>query len=221
MSDYDDYYGNTSPFDEEVESFKDSLRKAVKEETQKELETLRTANAEMAGRLKNLTALERTAKDTVRRYEQKLHNAEVTARHTVQKEGLRKLMELLSEPRYRVDCSWDLGPKCGKCNENRKLPYITPRGKEAFEDCECAVRPRKWVVEEQLVHEVSRGNGQILAWYHSTMRYFSEDSFSSPTVLKSAEGVALEDLMKNPRDYGFTTEAAAADLATALNKEDS
>jgi hypothetical protein len=39
-------------------------------------------------------------------------------------------------------------------------------------------------------------------------------------VLKAAEGIALEEMVENPRDYGFTTEAAAAVLADALNGAD-
>lgn len=220
MTDYDHYYGDTTPFDEEVESLKDHLRKSVKEETQQELEKLRTENAEMKGQLKNLANLERAASRAQVRYEQKLHNAEVTARHTVEKEGMRKLVELLAEPRYVVTPAWDPQPKCGKCDENRKLHYLTPRGKEAFEMCECNAKTQRWAVEETLVHEVARRSGKVLAWYHPVSRYYDEDSFGSPTVLKSPDGVALEGLMKEPRDYGFTTEAAAAVLADALNGAD-
>lgn len=216
MSSYDEFYENTTPFDEEIEAFKDHLRQAVKEETQKELDRLRAENRDMTDRLANLTGLERAAKEMVRRYEQKLHNAEVTARHTVQKEGLRKLLELLREPRYRVDRSWELGPKCGKCDEGRRLRYTTPRGNEAFESCECASRNGNWTVEEMLVHEVAKRSSGLLAWYHPASSYFNDD-LGSPTVLKSADGVPLEEMEKNPRDYGFTTEAAAQALADALN----
>ena len=218
MSDYDDYYGNTSPFDEEVESFKDHLRKAVKEETQKELETLRTENREMAGKLSTLAKLEQAAQDTKREYERKLSMAEQLARRTVEKEGLAKLLQLLREPRYRVAPTWDLGPKCGKCDEHRRLPYTTPRGHEAFETCECATKTQRWETEELLVHEVAKRSGRILAWYHGTSRYYDEDSFGSPTVLKSPDGVTLEEMAKNPRDYGFPTEKAAQQLADALNE---
>lgn len=220
---YSDYYDDTSPFDEEVESFKDHLRKAVKEETQKEMETLRAANAEMAAKLKNLTTLEQAAATTKIAYERKLTMAEQTARRTVQQEGLRKLLELLDEPRYRLTRDWETGPKCGKCDENRRLNYTTPLGKKASESCECATRTPRWVVEEQTVHEVSRRGGKILVWYSPVSRYFDsdEDSIASPAILKSPEGVALEEMAKEPTYYGFTTEAAAAVLADALNKEDS
>lgn len=216
---YEDYYETTSPFDEEIETFKEHLRSAVKEEISAELTGLRTENGELKTKLANLTGLERAAKDTVRRYEQKLHNVEVTARHTVQKEGLGKLLELLDEPRYRVEMNWTMGPKCGNCDQDRSLHYTTPRGKAMTETCECATRTGHYSVEEQLVHEVARRNGKIIAWYHPAMRYF-EDGFNSPTVLKSAEGVALEEMVKNPRDYGFTTKEAAQALADVLNEEE-
>lgn len=217
---YEDFYENTAPFDQEVESFKDSLRQAVKEETQQELDGLRKSTREMAARLANLTTLEREAADTKREFEQKLHNAEVIARRTVEREGVRKLLELLAEPRYRVDRSWDLGPKCGKCNEDRKLPYTTPRGREAFEDCECNVRPARWTVEELLVHEVARRDRKVIVWYSPVSRYMDEDNVGYPTVLKSPDGVTLEEMAKNPRDYGFPTAEAAEVLAAVLNKED-
>jgi hypothetical protein len=217
---YDDYYENTSPFDEDVEAFKDHLRKAVKEETQKKLEALTAANRDMTERLANLATLERAAESTKREYERKLTMAEQTARQTVQQEGLRKLLELLDEPRYRVERVYDEQPKCGKCDEHRKLRYLTPRGKEAFEMCECNARTHRWAVEELLVHEVARRNGKLLAWYHAVGSYFSDDSIGSPSIVASPEGVALEAMVKNPRDYGFTTEAAAAVLAEALNRDD-
>lgn len=220
MTDYDHYYGDTTPFDEEVEAFKDHLRTAVKEETQKELEALRTENKEMAGKLANLETLERAAESAKRDYEMKLRNAEYEAKRTVQKEGLRKLLELLREPRYRVALAWDPLPKCGKCDEDRNLHYTTPRGKEAFERCECAAKTQRWTTEELLVHEVARRSGTLLAWYTSTSRYLDEEAIASPTVLKSSDGIALEEMVKNPRDYGFTTEAAAAVLADALNGAD-
>lgn len=220
MTSYDEFYETTTPFDAEVEAFKEALRASVKEETQQELAKLRAANREQAGKLKNLEALERAAADTKRRYEQKLHNAEVVARQTVQKEGLGKLLELLREPRYRVAVAYDALPKCGKCDEDRKLHYTTPRGKETFEMCECNAKTRRWTVEEVLVHEVAKRSGKILAWYHGTNRYFNDDSLGSPTVLKAADGHTLEEMMKNPRDYGFPTAEAAEVLAVALNKAD-
>lgn len=213
-----DYYEDLSPFDEDVEAFKDHLRKAVKEEIKAELEKLRTENRDMAGKLTALTTLEREAADTKREYERKLNNAEREARRTVEKEGLRKLLELLREPRYRVVTTWDLDPKCGKCDENRKLRYTTPRGNEAFETCECATTTTRWITEEMLVHEVAKRSGKILAWYHPASRYFDDDSIASPNVLKSPDGVTLEEMAKNPRDYGFATEADAQILAGALNE---
>lgn len=220
MNGYEDYYENTSPFDEEMERIKDHLREGVAKEIKKELEDLRAQNNDMAARLANLGTLERAAEDARRGYEQKLHNAKVVARNEVQKEGLRKLLELLREARYRVCVVWDTLPKCGKCDEERRLHYTTPRGKETYEMCECAEKTQRWDVEEMLVHEVARRSSGLLTWWHPTSRYSDDDYVGSPTVLQSPDGHSIEQMMEHPREYGFPTEEAAAVLAAALNQKD-
>jgi len=212
------YYDDMSPFDEEVEAFKAALRGSVKQEIQSELQSLRTSNREMSEKLANLRGLEREADRARIGYESKLRQAESTARRTVEKEGVGKLLALLREPRFKVVIEWDALPKCDRCDENRHLCYTTPRGKEAFETCDCAAKTRRYAVEEVLVHEVAKRNGKILAWYSSTGKYFGDDdSFGSPTVLKSAEDVPLAEMVKDPHSYGFATLAAGQQLADELN----
>ena len=184
------------------------------------LRAKRQADGLRPGAPGDITTASRLAeyREAVNGYELAFDVAEREARRTVEKEGLRKLLELLREPRYRVVTTWDLDPKCGKCDENRKLRYTTPRGNEAFETCECATTTTRWITEEMLVHEVAKRSGKILAWYHPASRYFDDDSIASPNVLKSPDGVTLEEMAKNPRDYGFATEADAQILAGALNE---
>ncbi|WP_426940276.1 hypothetical protein [Pseudarthrobacter sp. S6] len=214
-----DYYDDLSPFDEEVEGFKAALRESVKQEVQEELKTLRESNTEMSAKLAGLHKLEREAEMARRGYEVKLHQAEATARRTVEKEGLRKLLAILKEPRFKVTIAWDALPKCDRCAEDRKLHYTTPRGRKAEEACECSAKTRRYTAEEVLVHEVAKRNGKILAWYSDAGRYFGDDdSFGSPTVLKSAENVALAEMVKDPHSYGFTTLEDAQKLAVALNE---
>lgn len=217
---YEDFYGEPGPFDEEMERIKEHLRSTVKQEITEELERLRAENGEMKGKLKNLDQLEREAISKRGEYERKLARAEQEGHNNAQLMGLSTLITLLTEPRYRVSMTSTMGPKCGKCDEDRKLHYTTPRGRDAEEWCECHERTYSWEVEEQLVHEVSRRGGKLMAWYHSEMRYFDGDTLSSPTVLKSPEGLTLEEMARNPREYGFRTEEAAAVLAAAMNKEE-
>jgi hypothetical protein len=214
MSDY--YFEDLSPFDEAVESFKEELRGAVKHEVQTEMETLRTQNREMAEKLKNLGQLEQAAERARIHYEVQLSQAESTARRTVEKEGIRKLLSVLREPRYRIVIERDWQPKCDRCDEDRRLHYTTPRGKASYEQCECSVTTPRYAVEEALVHEVAKRNGELLAWYHEASRYFSDDSFGSPTVLNAP--AKIEEMMKDPRSYGFPSMESAQALADAMNE---
>jgi transposase-like protein len=217
MSDY--YFENLSPFDEAVESFKEDLRGAVKEEVQTELEALRTANREMSAKLADLSKLEQAAERARIQYEVKLGQAEHAARQQVQKEGLRALLATLDETHYRVTTAWDQQPKCEKCDDQRQLNYTTPRGRVAQEACECATRTKRYEVEELFVHEVARRHGKMLVWWESTRRHTDDDYISSPTVLESPDNVPLDDLTKRFNSYGFSSKDAAQDLADALNKK--
>lgn len=232
MSMYDDgptpydtgyeYFHEPTEFEQEVDSFKEALRKSVKQEITDELNGLREENREQAEKLKNLDTLEAEARAEKNAYERKLSLATTEAKREVEKAGIRKLLDVLAEPRYRIDTERRPEPKCNKCNEDRKLEYTTPRGKVAYEACECAATTLIWVVEEQYVHEISKRNGDLIVWYDSTARYYSRDNLdtiSSGTVLKSPAGVALKDLMDEPRCYGFTNKEDALIVASSLNKE--
>lgn len=217
-----DYFHEPSAFDQEVDGFKEALRKAVKQEITDELNGLREENREQAEKLKNLDTLEAEARAEKNAYERKLSLATTEAKREVEKAGIRKLLDVLAEPRYRIDTERRPQPKCNKCNEERKLQYTTPRGRIAYEQCECASTTLIWIVQEQFVHEISKRFGELIVWYDSTARYYNRDnpdSISSGTVLKSPAGVSIKDLMDEPREYGFASKEDALIVASALNKE--
>lgn len=219
---YGDYFGESSAFDQEVDGFKEALRKAVKQEITDEMESLRETVKEQAEKLKNLTALELAAEQKRNGYERKLDHAERDALAKVRKEGIRKLLDVLAEPRYRIDTERKPQPKCNKCNEERRLRYTTPRGKVAYEPCECSATTLVWVVAEQYVHEISKRSGELVIWYDSIARHYNRDnpdSIGGGTVLKSPTDVPLKELMDSPREYGFANKEDALVVASSLNKE--
>lgn len=217
-----DYFREPTEFEQEVDSFKEALRKSVKQEITDEIESLRATVKEQAEKLKNLNALEAEARAEKNAYEWKLTRAEREAEDKVRKEGIRKLMDVLAEPRYRIGTKRVPQPKCQKCDENRRLEYTTPRDRVAYEPCECSVTTLVWTVEEQYVHEISKRNGELLVWYDSTARHYNldnPDSISGGTVLKSPVGASDKELMDSPREYGFTDKEDAQCVVDALNKE--
>lgn len=222
MYGFDDYFEEPGAFDQEVESFKQSLRDSVKQEITEKIEKLTAENKAKDEKLANLTALELAAEQKRIEYERKMGSAEREALDMVRKDGLRKLLDVLAEPRYRIDMERKSQPKCNKCNGDRKLEYTTPRGRVAYEACECAATTLVWVVQEQLVHEITKRNGELVVWYTSTARHYNRDnldSISSGTVLRSPVGASDKDLMGSPREYGFADKDDAQCVADALNKE--
>lgn len=217
-----DFFHEPTEFEQQVAEFKETLRVSVKQEITEEMALLSAKVKEQGEKLKNLDALEAEAKAEKRTYEWKKGHAEREAEDKVRKEGLRKLLDVLAEPRYRIDTERRAQPKCDKCDEDRKLEYTTPRGRVAYESCECAATTLVWTVEEQLVHEITKRSGQLIVWYASADRYWNRDNLdtiSSGTVLKSPAGVSLKELMNEPREYGFANKEDALIVASALNKE--
>lgn len=219
MSYYDDDYFEPGEWDETIEGFKDDLRKTVKAEISEEIDSLRRKNLELGEQVKNLNTLEGEARRAKTNYEMELERAQRTARQMVQKEGLRHLLNILREERYKVQHNGVMGPKCDKCDEGRMRPYETPSGREMTEGCECREMTWTYEVEEVLVHEVTKRNGKIMVWYSGVERLFdNDDFFQFKAVLKSPEGVSMDDLKLQSGDYGFTDKAEAQKVADALNE---
>ena len=218
--DYDYFEPEPSEADQLFDEIKERIRSQVKQEIDDELAALRTKTREMSEQLDNLRTLEQGAERAKREYERQLTYAEQDAQAKVRKMKLQELLALVCEPRYALRHAYSQLPKCEHCNENRQLEYTTPRGRAATEPCECATRTMYCAVEEQLAHEVSKRNGEVLVWYTPVSQYTSRsdsDYFGSPKVLQSPEGIALDDLMKHPYDYGYSTAEAAQTVADALN----
>lgn len=215
-------YFEPNEFEQQIDEFKESLRTSVKEEIAKEITDLKATVKEQAGKLVNLALLENNAMRARQEYEHKAAQASREARAAVEKEGLRKLLGVLAEPRYRIAITYRQPPKCDKCNEERRIPYTTPMGRKAAERCDCSESESFYEVQEQYVHEVAKHGGEVVVWYENVKRHTDvsdRDSIGSPTVLKSPKGVPFEKLVKSARDYGFGSKEEALQVASALNKE--
>lgn len=155
--DYDDYWPEPSEFDQQVEEFKDSLRNSVKDEIKEKIASLENELVE----IKEF----RDEKDKfIREYESKIREAkrEVEAANKLVKESEEKwkkarLHQLLGDyltVGWVVGSSWEYGEKCDKCDENRKIHFTSPQGKEYTEDCQCAKRYYRYFPKEATLSKI-------------------------------------------------------------------
>ena len=217
-----EYWDNYEPFDQEIESLKDTLRDSVNEETKALIASLRTDNADLKARLSNLDNLTREAERAKWEAEQAKMNAAHDAKNEARKMRLDELLAALDERLYRVTRTGVERQKCNKCNEDRNLPYVTPRGRKFTERCECSEKDYFWTVEEQVGHEVATRSGKWVVWWYD-IEGLDDDEYGgyiNSYVLKPAELATPEDLKASPRSYGFHNKDAAQSLADLLNTEE-
>lgn len=174
--DFDDYYYEPSEFEQQVEEFKDSLRKAVRQETQDLIETLRQENEE-------LREVRDNWEEVKRGYEAKqreLQNEIYACKQNVARMRLEQLFEMceMNVILYRPSSFYVYKPKCNKCDDNRYVHYKSPSGKDNREDCECAKSFRKYepcpeYLSEFRVNRYGSDNKQypLLMWFKKYRDY--------------------------------------------------
>lgn len=139
--DYDDYWGEPSEFEQQVEEFKDALRNSVKDEIKEKIASLEKELAE-------LEDFKRDKNKIIQEYENKVKEAKREAETTIRKakeseEKWKKarLHQLLGD---YLTVGWKAAyirmyrEKCDKCDDDRKIHFSSPQGKKYTEDCQCA-----------------------------------------------------------------------------------
>lgn len=222
MSYYDeDFYYEPSEFDYQVNEFKEALMKSVKEEFISKMERLEKENKELQFIKQNW---ERITRD----YDNKKYQLELERQDLERKarrERLSVLMKDFEVIMYRIDYRNELPPKCNKCDDNRKINYKTPLGKDAHEDCDCrngkiVYYPKDYICSE---FKIDRDGNKIIAWYKINKidrddEYVGYDSSTFAEVIYH-EGLKYEDIKK----YGtfFKTKEECQGYCDWLNAKES
>jgi len=135
MSYYDyDFYEEPSEFDIQIEEFKSSLASSVRKEFLEEMDALKKENASLREFRDNKDKYERELREAKAEYQRKMENAERQA-------NSKKMKELLSAFAvigYRANSTYRKRQKCGRCDDNRKIHFVSPMGRNLTEDCICA-----------------------------------------------------------------------------------
>ncbi len=133
MYDYEDYFYEPSENDIVMSEIGEILKKMIKKEVLDELETLRAENAEL-----------RQFRDERKNYEAKIRDTEYKCKLAIEKAQrdakstrIHDIFGEMLSVGYMIAENNKRRQKCDKCNEERRIEYITPLGKTAYETCDC------------------------------------------------------------------------------------
>jgi len=143
---YDDFYNEPSEFEAQIDEFKQSLINAVKQDYQAEMARLHKENAE-------LQEIKKRKKEIEAEHSRALHQFATDKENYERQLKKMRIAELLGEymlvgwfpASHRVEKS-----KCDKCNNNRKIRFTSPSGKEYTEDCPICGTPTNFYEPEEI-----------------------------------------------------------------------
>ncbi|MCY9755329.1 hypothetical protein M5X00_13865 [Paenibacillus alvei] len=207
----EDFYAEPSEFDQQVETFKESLLKSVKEEYKAEMDRLRKENAELQAVKRDFESI----KSQYQQKERKLEHAKNNMLREVRNERLSTLMEDFKVAMYRVSATWVKPEKCNKCDENRLIHYKTPLGNDENERCTCSRSQIVYVPKEFICvrFRLDDRKDKLTVWYNiptnddedKNVRY----SFDSQLKVIYADGMDFEKLEKHETFFHTVEECQA------------
>lgn len=182
------FYNEPSEFEEMMDDMKVKLKEAVKEEHIAELERYKKENAELQEVKKNFEAIKREYKEK----ERQLEREKSDMKREVRKERLSELMSDMKTVMYHADINYIKKPKCDKCDQDRKIEYKTPRGRKAYEDCECREREREYAPKEHIVVEFrldAYGKNKMVVFYKLKESMRKEEDYGEYAISNSPENI--------------------------------
>lgn len=224
--DYDEYYAEPSEFEEKCSELVQMLKDSATEELKSELGRLRKENAEMKDIVNNYNQKVKELEQAKRSYEWNEQSFREKITKEVRKLRLSKLLEDFQTTLYIVRNNGKDKPKCDKCDEEGYIHYLSPRGDEKKEKCECRDKIPFYEVEQADCCEFKIrdewGNEKIVGWYrrHISDRSGHDDYYDSATYAsdKIYNGTGFDKIVNYYYVY-FRDKETAQEYADWLNKE--
>lgn len=209
---------NGGEFDEEIEQFKETLKKSVKKEVLEELEKLRAENKELQGIKANF-------EEVKREYERKKTECDRAIREAESKAYRARLSEIMEQCKiilYAPGRKQAYKKKCDKCDERRQVKVSLPSGRVVEDRCSCCETERFYFPERYLIYEIADRSWEIITWYKkcgkSPDEYFLTDTCSIVPNLIIDHNIAFEKIPTDKRVF-FTTWAECEEYCKYLSPE--
>lgn len=147
----DEFYDEHSEFDQQVDELKASLMNSVKDEFKAEMDRLRAENAELQEFKQEKQRIEREIANMKRQSEGDKQEAIKQAKMSRLSELLGGFgVEMWTPEYYYIDSR-----KCDRCDENRRVHYKTPLGRDSYESCTCHSRISIYQPAKNTLHRLS------------------------------------------------------------------
>lgn len=146
----DDFYYEPSEFDQQVDEFKASLMKSVKEEFLQRMAALEKENAALREFRDDKEAIIRDCESRVAKAQREARDAEDKWKNA----RLHKLLGDFLTVGWKVGYKYEYGPKCDKCDEDRYLHFLSPQGNKCKEKCNCAKYITRYFPEEAVLSKI-------------------------------------------------------------------
>ena len=153
-----DFYEETTEFDIQIAEWKDTLKKAVKEEYQDRMKELEEENARLRDIKENWDQKVAELKEEKRKLFAATREAEVKAK----KERLRGLLDSFTKIAWGYQFSYEyIHEKCDKCDKDGYIYYKSPQGHDVKEECDCRKKVCIYRPQEAEIVEIDDYRGKI------------------------------------------------------------
>lgn len=176
----DDFYNEPSEFEIQMEEFKKSLAKAIRSEFLEEMKRLKKEN-------RNLQGIKEHFEQIKMDYERKKLECDRAIREAEDKAKRMKVDELMKRFKtffWMPDWEYLYGPKCDKCDKDRRIEVVLPSGKTVKDECQCGKSRMKVMIPERMVRYSLEDRDQgVVAWYiacgQEESKYYNLDHYGS------------------------------------------
>lgn len=196
-----DYY-DEEPFyeptvaDEIFIEYTQKLKDALKDNIKQDIENIKSENQ----RLKEENEKYKSRENEIACKERELEYEKQNLMYKVRQERLSELMKDFQVIMYKVGTTKEMFPKCNNCDENRKIHFTSPLGREMTESCTCNISKTVYIPVEFICTEfkINKDNNKTMsAWYklHKDKDYdwyqYQSDSYKKKVY---EEGMDFEKL---------------------------
>lgn len=168
LYDYDEeqQYYEQSLADEVVLEFKEKMQDVLLESVKQDIAAIKDENKSL--KIKNQELQQECLK--AQQLKSAIECQKANLLSAVRRERLGELLKDFQVVMYKPYNEGAFTPKCNKCDDDRKLAYLTPLGKKQYETCDCKKSVEYYVPQEYVLTEFKMDNyyekkKPLLMWF--------------------------------------------------------